>query len=206
MIQTYNLLNVISTLFPGSSPRVAFQNLFTIGNEPLCGVSHTGVSAFRLGYRPGRLKLTNRRTSQLAFTRSFTSLTLSATMATCCVDIFSHSVTHLKQSPDRGLSIADSHLSHSFTSTNCEQVLSCQPLRRHMNSFVKHYRPMNMAERQRRHDIKELEAQVGICFPLTHTPSGNAHHLHSQRFSSNNFTPRTFLAHNFRGATSPIGL
>ena len=30
-----------------------------------------------------------------------------------------------------------------------------------MTSFVKHYRPMNMAERQRRHDIKDLEAQVG---------------------------------------------
>lgn len=29
-----------------------------------------------------------------------------------------------------------------------------------MSSFVKHYRPMNMAERQRRHDIKDLEAQV----------------------------------------------
>lgn len=49
------------------------------------------------------------------------------------------------------------------------QALACQPLRRHMSSFVKHYRPMNMAERQRRHDIKDLEAQVrlsqrGICF------------------------------------------
>eukprot|EP00904_Undaria_pinnatifida_P004500 jgi/Undpi1/14050/HiC_scaffold_9.g03701.m1 len=40
------------------------------------------------------------------------------------------------------------------------QALTCQPLRRHMTSFVKHYRPMNMAERQRRHDIKDLEAQV----------------------------------------------
>ncbi|CAM9682575.1 unnamed protein product, partial [Hapterophycus canaliculatus] len=40
------------------------------------------------------------------------------------------------------------------------QALACQPLRRHMSSFVKHYRPMNMAERQRRHDIKDLEAQV----------------------------------------------
>lgn len=29
-----------------------------------------------------------------------------------------------------------------------------------MSSFAKHYRPMNMAERQRRHDIKDLEAQV----------------------------------------------
>lgn len=40
------------------------------------------------------------------------------------------------------------------------QALACQPLRRHMSSFVKHYRPMNVAERQRRHDIKDLEAQV----------------------------------------------
>lgn len=45
------------------------------------------------------------------------------------------------------------------------QALACQPLRRHMSTFVKHYRPMNMAERQRRHDIKDLEAQVSKTRP-----------------------------------------
>lgn len=45
-----------------------------------------------------------------------------------------------------------------------DKVLSCQPLRRHMNAFVKNYRPMNMAERQRRNDIKDLEAQASYTY------------------------------------------